>query len=65
LGIIVQVHYIPVHYQPYYQSQGWKKGDLPVAEQFYKECLSLPIYPSLTNDEQDYVIQEIIDFVGR
>lgn len=62
LNIIVQVHYIPVHYHPYYQNQGWKKGDFSVAESFYRQCLSLPMYPLLTDDEQDYVIQKILAF---
>lgn len=62
LNIIVQVHYIPVHYQPYYRKQGWKKNDLPIAEDFYRQCLSIPIYPSLTEDEQDFVIEKILQF---
>ena len=62
LRIMVQVHYIPVHYQPYYRRRGWKKGDFPVAEAFYRQCLSLPIYPSLTEGEQEYVIKKISDF---
>ncbi len=62
LRIMVQVHYIPVHYQPYYRCRGWKKGDFPVAEAFYRQCLSLPIYPSLTEGEQEYVIKKISDF---
>ena len=60
--IMVQVHYIPVHYQPYYRRRGWKEGDFPVAESFYRQCLSLPIFPSLTEEEQDYVIKKISDF---
>jgi len=63
LNINVQIHYIPVHYHPYYQQQGWKKGDFPVAEEFYRECLSIPIYPALTSDEQSYVIKKIIEFL--
>lgn len=62
LNIMAQVHYIPVHYQPYYKNQGWKKGELPVAEAYYRECLSIPIYPSLADDEQNYVIGKILDF---
>jgi UDP-4-amino-4,6-dideoxy-N-acetyl-beta-L-altrosamine transaminase len=62
LNIMVQVHYIPVHYQPYYSNQGWKKGELPVAEDFYRQCLSIPMYPTLTDDEQDYVIKKILEF---
>lgn len=60
--IFAQVHYIPVHYQPYYQQLGWKKGDLPNAEYYYERCLSLPMYPSLTLSEQDYVIKTIKNF---
>lgn len=62
LNIWAQVHYIPVHYQPYYRNQGWEKGALPVAENFYSQCLSIPIYPTLTYDEQNYVIQNIVEF---
>jgi UDP-4-amino-4,6-dideoxy-N-acetyl-beta-L-altrosamine transaminase len=62
LNIMAQVHYIPVHYQPYYRNQGWGKGDLPVAESYYQRCLSIPLYPSLTDAEQDYVIQKILEF---
>lgn len=62
LNIMAQVHYIPVHYQPYYRNQGWKKGDLPVAEAYYRQCLSIPMYPTLTDDEQDYVIRTILEF---
>lgn len=62
LNIMAQVHYIPVHYQPYYRDQGWKRGALPVAENYYRECLSIPIYPSLTDYEQNYVIEKILNF---
>jgi len=61
-NVLAQIHYIPIHYMPYYQSLGWKVGDFPVAEQYYKECMSLPMYPTLTDDEQNYVIQSILDF---
>ena len=56
-GVYAQVHYIPVHLQPYYQSLGWRKGDLPVAEEYYEQCLSLPMYPELTLAEQLQVIE--------
>lgn len=59
-NIFAQVHYIPVHLMPYYAGLGWKKGDLPAAEAYYEECLSIPMYPSLTDEEQGYVIEEII-----
>ncbi len=61
-NIKVQVHYIPVHTMPYYRQLGWKMGDFPVAEAFYDKCLSLPIYPTLTNQDQDIVIQAIDNF---
>ncbi len=63
-NIWAQVHYIPVHYHPYYRNQGWKKGNLPVAEDFYRQCLSIPMYPTLTEDEQEYVIQKILQFIS-
>lgn len=62
LNIFAQVHYIPIHYQPYYQKQGWKKGDLPISEAYYRECLSIPLYPTLRDDEQDFVIRKLNDF---
>lgn len=61
-GIFAQVHYIPVHTMPYYQSLGYKKGDFPVAEAYYERCLSLPMYPGLTDEEQDYVISSVLEF---
>jgi dTDP-4-amino-4,6-dideoxygalactose transaminase len=48
---------------PYYREQGWKEGDFPNAEKYYKNCISLPIYPTLTDDEQDYVIDKINEFL--
>ncbi|WP_340680537.1 UDP-4-amino-4,6-dideoxy-N-acetyl-beta-L-altrosamine transaminase [Paraglaciecola sp.] len=56
LGIGVNVHYIPIHLQPYYQALGFKLGDFPVAEQFYQHALTLPLFPSMTEDEQRKVI---------
>jgi UDP-4-amino-4,6-dideoxy-N-acetyl-beta-L-altrosamine transaminase len=60
-NIIAQVHYIPVHLQPYYRQFGWKHGDLPHAEAYYARCLSLPMFPALTTDEQDYVIASVLE----
>ena len=60
-GINLQVHYIPVHLQPFYQKNfGFKLGDFPVAEDYYKRELSLPMYPELSNDDQVRVIENII-----
>ncbi|RYF89546.1 MAG: UDP-4-amino-4,6-dideoxy-N-acetyl-beta-L-altrosamine transaminase [Chitinophagaceae bacterium] len=61
-NVFCQVHYIPVHLQPYYKELGHKKGDYPNSESYYDECLSLPMYPTLTNEEQEYVINLILDF---
>ncbi len=61
-NIFAQVHYIPVHLQPYYQQFGWKKGDFSNAENYYNQCLSLPMYPTLTGPEQDYVIEKVNKF---
>ena len=63
-NIFCQVHYIPVHRLPYYQNLGNKKGDYPNAEQYYDKCLSLPIYPTLTPEEQHYVIEQILSFLN-
>ncbi len=61
-NIWAQVHYIPAHLMPYYRQLGWKEGDLPHAEHYYSRCLSLPIYPTLTDVEQDFVIDSIFSF---
>ena len=61
-GIYAQVHYIPVHLMPYYRQFGWKEGDMPIAENYYKHCLSLPMFPTLTKEEQKYVIKTIDEF---
>ena len=59
-GILLQVHYIPVHIQPYYKrNYGFNEGDYPNAEKFYEQEISLPIFPTLSNDEQNYVIESI------
>lgn len=61
-GVFAQVHYIPVHLQPFYQKLGFKKGDFPKAEKYYERCLSLPMYPSLKEAEQEFVIEKVIEF---
>ena len=62
-NIFAQVHYIPVHLMPYYQQQGWKAGDFPNAENYYARCLSLPMYPTLSEKEQGYVIEKVTKYV--
>jgi UDP-4-amino-4,6-dideoxy-N-acetyl-beta-L-altrosamine transaminase len=61
-NIYAQVHYIPVHLMPYYRQFGSKEGDLPNAENYYRHCLSLPMYPTLKEDEQIYVIKTIKEY---
>jgi UDP-4-amino-4,6-dideoxy-N-acetyl-beta-L-altrosamine transaminase len=61
-NIFAQIHYIPTHLMPYYKQFGWKEGDMPNAEEYYKGCLSLPMYPSLSDEEQNFVIKTIQDF---
>ncbi len=61
-GIYAQIHYIPCHLMPYYRQFGWKEGDLPKAENYYKHCISLPMYPTLTEEEQNYVIEKVKEF---
>lgn len=60
--IFAQVHYIPVHLQPYYKSLGFGKGDFPKVETHYENCLSLPIFPSITEEELEYTISTIKSF---
>lgn len=55
----VNVHYIPIHTQPYYQQLGFKEGDFVQAEQYYHACLSLPLYPQLTDEQQHYIINTL------
>jgi UDP-4-amino-4,6-dideoxy-N-acetyl-beta-L-altrosamine transaminase len=64
-NIFAQVHYIPIHLMPYYKQLGWKKGDFPFSEKYYDNCLSLPMYPTLTSDEQEYVIKTVLNFYGK
>ena len=54
--IIVNLHYIPVHTQPYYQKMGFKAGDFPQAESYYAEAISIPMYPTLSEAQQDEVV---------
>lgn len=58
-GIGVNLHYIPVHTQPYYEQFGFKSEDFPEAMSYYREAISLPMYPNLTSDEQDNVVKAL------
>lgn len=63
-GIGVNLHYIPVHTQPYYQDLGFKWGEFPQAEAYYHEAISLPLHPGLTEVEQDFIIVNLADLLG-
>ena len=58
-GIGVNVHYIPVHTQPYYRQLGFRAGDFPEAERYYAQALTLPLYPTLTEAQQDTVVHAL------
>ena len=58
-GVGVNVHYIPIHLQPYYQKFGFKKGDFSNAENYYAGAISLPVYYDLTEDDQAYVVAQL------
>lgn len=63
--IFAQIHYIPCHLMPYYRDLGWKENDMPLAEQYYKHCISLPMYPTLTDEEQSFVIDTIATYFTK
>lgn len=64
LGIGVNLHYIPVHTQPYYQNMGFRVGDYPESEQYYDESISLPMFPNMTNEQQERVYEALKIAVG-
>ncbi|WP_428032914.1 UDP-4-amino-4,6-dideoxy-N-acetyl-beta-L-altrosamine transaminase [Ancylobacter sp.] len=63
--IMVNLHYIPVHTQPFYQQMGFRPGDYPEAERYYREAISIPIHPQLTDAEQDRVVDVLREALGR
>ena len=64
-GIFAHVHYIPIHLQPFYQNLGFKNGDYPNAEQYYKQAITLPLYPSLSKEEAQYVVDTTVEVVSQ
>jgi dTDP-4-amino-4,6-dideoxygalactose transaminase len=64
-GIGTQVHYIPVNSQPYYEKKCGKyiRSDYQIAESYYKKCLTIPLYPQMSNDDVGYIIQAISDII--
>lgn len=63
-GIGVNVHYIPVHLQPWYRAMGFEPGDFPEAERYYAEAISLPLYPTMTEAQQDEVVAALRKALG-
>lgn len=64
-NIYAQIHYIPCHLMPYYRDLGTKEGDMPHAEAYYRNCISLPMFPTLTDEEQDFVISKVEAFLKQ
>ncbi|MDF9435620.1 UDP-4-amino-4,6-dideoxy-N-acetyl-beta-L-altrosamine transaminase [Chromohalobacter israelensis] len=64
-GVGVNLHYIPVHTQPYYQTMGFQSGDFPEAERYYAEAISLPLFPTMTEGQQDEVVEALKKAVGE
>ncbi|PQV49648.1 UDP-4-amino-4,6-dideoxy-N-acetyl-beta-L-altrosamine transaminase [Jejuia pallidilutea] len=62
--IYAQIHYIPVHKLPYYKDIGYESAALRNSETYYSKCISLPMYPSLTDEEQGFVIEKVLSFVN-
>jgi len=58
-GIGVNLHYFPVHLQPYYQKLGFKEGDFPNAEKYFRKSISIPMYPTITDEEIEYVVKSL------
>jgi dTDP-4-amino-4,6-dideoxygalactose transaminase len=58
-GIFVNLHYIPVYRHPYYEAMGFRAGYCPEAEQYFRESLSLPIYPAMSDEQKSEVITKV------
>jgi dTDP-4-amino-4,6-dideoxygalactose transaminase len=58
-GVGVNVHYIPIHLQPFYQALGFRPGDFPAAEAYYAGALTLPLFVDMSLAQQDYVVEQL------
>lgn len=65
LDIGVNLHYIPIHLQPYYRKLGFQKGSFPVSELYYKRAMSIPVYPNLSASDQDRVIDALYGYLDE
>ncbi len=63
-GIFAQIHYIPLHKLPYYQKIGYGSADLSYSEEYYNGCVSLPMFPTLTDEEQEYIIEMVLQYAN-
>ena len=63
-GIGVNVHYIPIHTQPYYARLGFRRGDFPASERYYSRAISLPLFPAMTEEQQSFVVRTLSEIVG-
>ena len=63
-NIGLQLHYIPINKQPFYKNLGFGNEKTPIMDKYYEECFSLPMYPSLTIDEQKYVIKNLLEILN-
>jgi UDP-4-amino-4,6-dideoxy-N-acetyl-beta-L-altrosamine transaminase len=63
-GIGVNVHYIPIHTQPFYEARGFRRGDFPNAVAYYDNALSIPLFPALTEAQQDRVVHVLLELAG-
>lgn len=64
-GVMVNLHYIPVYRHPYYEGLGFRAGHCPEAERYYSEALSIPIYPALTEQQQDYIVETMNSILSK
>ncbi len=64
-GVLAQIHYIPVHQLPYYKEIGYSGASLNHANKYYEKCISLPMFPSLRDEEVDYVIEKTLRFINK
>lgn len=64
-NIFAQIHYIPCHLMPYYRELGWQEGDMPKAEEYYKHCISLPMFPTLGYGDQQFVIDCVNEYYTK